>query len=91
MAAMSLSALSSIPGGFSQGTQAKALSETARTNSALPVAPAGHNRSTPAFARGAWDRLRSTRQRRAGPGWTNAHAKRVASKKRRVKAHRARG
>lgn len=29
--------------------------------------------------------------RRAGYGWTNAHAKRVAAKKRRVKAHRARG
>lgn len=30
-------------------------------------------------------------QRARGPGWTNAHAKRVARKARSVKAHRARG
>jgi hypothetical protein len=29
-----------------------------------------------------------SQQRRAGYGWTNAHAKRVAAKKRRVKVHR---
>ena len=28
-------------------------------------------------------------QRRSGPGWTNAHAKRIARKARNVKRHRA--
>ena len=35
-----------------------------------------------------WMRLRVS-GRRAGPGWTNAHAKRVARKARNVKRHRA--
>ncbi|ABE45675.1 hypothetical protein [Polaromonas sp. JS666] len=34
---------------------------------------------------GSW----SSRQRRAGYGWTNRHAQRVALKKRNVKRHRA--
>ncbi|CAB5220890.1 hypothetical protein UFOVP241_46 [uncultured Caudovirales phage] len=40
--------------------------------------------------RRSWLRLRVS-GRRAGPGWTNAHAKRVARKARNVKRHRAAG
>lgn len=40
------------------------------------------------FARGAWLRLRGTRQRRAAYGWTNMHQKRVARKARNVKRSR---
>ena len=52
------------------------------------VTPRWH---VPDAFRGAdtWMRLRSTRRRRNGPGWTNAHQKRVATKARNVKRHRA--
>lgn len=39
---------------------------------------------------GSGRRFAGKQGRRAGYGWTNAHAKRVAEKKRRVKAHRSR-
>ncbi len=48
-----------------------------------------HSTSSTEFAGGAWARLRSTRRRRSGYGWTNAHQKRVATKARNVKRHRA--
>lgn len=74
-----------------QVVEARVNQDTARVYGASPGSPVNHNKSVSAFARGAWGRLRGTSQRRAGPGWTNAHAKRVADKKRRVKAHRSRG
>ena len=40
------------------------------------------------YVGGAWLRLRGTRQRRAGYGWTNMHQKRVARKARNVKRSR---
>lgn len=48
-----------------------------------------HSTSSTEFASGAWGRLRSTRRRRSGYGWTNAHQKRVATKARNVRRHRA--
>ena len=48
-----------------------------------------HSKSSTELAGGAWARLRATRRRRSGYGWTNAHAKRVARKARNVKRHRA--
>lgn len=48
-----------------------------------------HSSSSTEFAGGAWARLRNTRRRRSGYGWTNAHQKRVATKARNVKRHRA--
>lgn len=69
---------------------ASATDGTVRTAGSTPASPVHHKQPGSQFASGAWGRLRGNRQRRSGPGWTNAHAQRVASKKRRIKAHRAR-
>lgn len=60
------------------------------SKSAAPTATVGTVvRNTDADFRAFWERTRDTPQRRRGPGWTNAHAQRLARKALNQRRHRA--
>lgn len=77
-------------GGVSAVVAADGFNEIKRTNSNPASMPASGRTSGSSYGLlgDAWGRLRKTWQRRAAYGWTNNHAKRVATKKRNVAKHR---
>ena len=94
LAALAMAGAASVPGGLASATiglqrVTVASTDATKAMAAYAQAAGSHRTSSGEFASGAWLRLRATRQRRAGFGWTNAHQKRVARKARNIRRHRA--
>lgn len=94
LAALALGAMAGAGSGINAATSELQRVTVASTDAAKAMATyanaaGSHRTTTGEYASGAWLRLRATRQRRAGYGWTNAHQKRVARKARNVRRHRA--